>query len=146
MEKLSILDVINAPVLQTFRFIGWIFEDTISTFFKNSPGIQEIFLHQMFNELSLMLLAKLLRFCPSLIVLSLTHHQDIRNMGQPLDANRFLQMLVQADNIVTYPSLQYFTFNGSITVSLPTLQQFLEGKQRDIAYTKIYLRMEMGDN
>ena len=47
----------------------------------------------------------------------------------PLDANRFLQRLVQEDDVVTCPRLQHFTFAGPIDMSVQTLRQFLEGKQ-----------------
>ena len=131
-ESFSILDLINAPILQTFKLRGEISKASISKFFKRSPNIQEIFIHHFFDEELLMLLPELLRLCPSLIVLSLTQNKKFRNQ-RPLEVDRFFQILVQEDDVVTYSRLEYFTFEGRINVSLQTLREFLEGKQRGIA-------------
>ena len=128
----SILDLINAPILQTFKLHGEIFEASTPMFFKRSPNIQEIFVRQFYNEGSLMLLADLLRLCPSLTVLSLTQNQNYRTQ-KSLDVNRFLQVFVQEDAVVTCPRLEYFTLVGRTDFSLQTLREFLESKQRGIA-------------
>ncbi len=131
----SILNLINAPILQTFRLHREISVSSISTFLKRSPNIQDIFLYHFFTDKSLMLLAELLHLCPSLIALSLAQKKYYINQG-PLEVNRFLQIFVQENDVVTCPTLQYFTFEGLITMSLLTLQQFLEGKQRSMATRK----------
>ncbi len=73
-------------------------------FLKRLPNIQEIFLHHFFTDKSLMILAELLLLCPSLIALSLAQKKYYINQ-KPLDVNRFLQIFVQEDDIVTCPTL-----------------------------------------
>ncbi len=131
-DNFSILDLINAPILQTFKLYREISESSISTFFKRSPNIQELFLHHYFNNESLMLLAELIPLYPSLVALSLTQKKKYSNQ-RPLEVNRFLQLFVQETDIVTCPRLEYFTFKGQIDLSLQTLREFLEGKQRGLA-------------
>ena len=41
-----------------------------------------------------------------------------------------MKTFVQEDDVAPCPRLAYFTFEGSIDILLPTLRQFLEGKQR----------------
>ena len=130
----GILDLINAPNLQIFELWGQFFEASASMFFKRSPNIQELFLYQLFDEESLMDVMELLHHCPSLIVLFLQRIQELpRLMPDTLDANRFLRIFVQEDDRVICPRLEYFTFEGPINMSVQTLRQFLEGKQRRIA-------------
>ncbi len=126
----GILDLINAPNLQIFELWGQFFKASASMFFKQSPNIQELFLYQLFDEESLMDVTELLHHCPSLIVLSLQRIQGLpRRIPGALDANRFLRIFVQEDDLPTCPRLEYFTFEGPIDMSMQTLRQFLEGKQ-----------------
>ncbi len=95
--------------------------------------MQELFLYQFFDEESLMDVTELLYHCPSLVALSLQRIKNFRsNAPDLLDVNRFLQTFVQENNVVTCPCLEYFTFEGPIDMSVQTLRQFLEGKQRKV--------------
>ena len=125
----GILSLIHAPNLRIFRLRG-IFNTSTSTFFKRSPKIQELSLCFSPYEKSLLNLAESLYHCPSLTTLFLRPHWTIKRDSQPLDVNRFLKTFVQEDDVAPCPRLAYFTFEGSIDISLPTLRQFLEGKQR----------------
>ncbi len=82
-----------------------------------------------------MVIAELLYHCPSLIVLSLQRTREFipTDTPDPLDINTFLQRFSQEDNVVTCPCLEHFTFAGPIDMSMQTLRQFLEFRQRRTA-------------
>ena len=127
----SFLDLINAPILETFYLQGEFVKASASAFFERSPNIQELILRHLFNAESLMDVTELLRHCPSLTVLSLQRYRlyPFRVDLEPLHAHKFFETFIREDNFATCRRLEYFTFEGPMDISVQILRQFLEGKQ-----------------